>query len=103
MLEIAPVRLPLKTRRFSLSASLARIDLRANDIIVGSSKFVSMSEGRLVRLSRVKPGERAVSLASDSQMDPRLCELVLREADYILAGVPGFLLAIKDGMTPPKS
>ena len=62
-----------------------------------------MSEGRLVHLSSVKPGKRAVSLASDSQMDSRLCELVLREADYILAGVPGFLLAIKDGMIAPNA
>jgi coenzyme F420-0:L-glutamate ligase len=54
-------------------------------------------------MADVKPGGRAMSMALESKMDPKLCELVIKEADYILAGVPGFLLAIKNGMIAPNA
>jgi coenzyme F420-0:L-glutamate ligase len=36
-------------------------------------------------------------------MDDKMAELVLRESDYILKGVPGFVLAIRDGMIAPNA
>jgi coenzyme F420-0:L-glutamate ligase len=32
-----------------------------------------------------------------------MAELVLRESDYIVKGVPGFLLAVRDGMIAPNA
>jgi coenzyme F420-0:L-glutamate ligase len=36
-------------------------------------------------------------------MEPKMAELVLRESDYVVKGVPGFLLAVRDGMIAPNA
>ena len=36
-------------------------------------------------------------------MDEKLTELVLREADHIYGGIPGFLLCKKNGMLCPNA
>jgi coenzyme F420-0:L-glutamate ligase len=77
--------------------------LKDGDVIVLSSKFVAVSEGRVVKLSSVRVGKRARMLASEHRMDPRLCELVVRESDAILGGIPGFLLTVKDGLLTPNA
>lgn len=73
------------------------------DVLVISSKLVAVSEGRVADLAAVKPGEGAKRLASKYRVDPRLCELVLRESDTIIGGVPGFLLASRDGVLTPNA
>lgn len=77
--------------------------LRDGDVLVISSKFVAVSEGRVARLGRVRPGNRAKELALRYMMDPRLCELVVRESEEVVGGVPGFLLAVKDGLLTPNA
>ncbi len=79
------------------------VDLRDGDVLVVSSKFVAVSEGRVVALKGVKPSPRAEGLASAYRMDPRLCELVLRESDDVLGGIPGFLLTVKEGLFTPNA
>jgi len=77
--------------------------LREGDILVISSKFVAVSEGRVVRLSSVRAENKAKRLAVKNRMDERLCELVLRESDEIVGGIPGFVLASKDGVLTPNA
>ena len=77
--------------------------LRDGDVLVVSSKFVAVSEGRVVRLRSVKPGKKAEALAASHGMDPRLCELIVRESDEILGGIPGFILTSKDGLLTPNA
>jgi coenzyme F420-0:L-glutamate ligase/coenzyme F420-1:gamma-L-glutamate ligase len=36
-------------------------------------------------------------------MNAKLVELVIRESDYIFKGIPGFLLAIRDGIIAPNA
>ncbi|MCS6768210.1 MAG: coenzyme F420-0:L-glutamate ligase [Candidatus Nitrosocaldus sp.] len=73
------------------------------DIVAVSSKFVAMSQGRVVDTRSVMPAHDSRAIASRHNMDPRMAELVLREADHVFAGVPGFLLAVKDGMLAPNA
>jgi len=73
------------------------------DIIVVSSKFVSMSQGSLVALNEIKPSKKASKIAERLNMDARLAELVLRESDFMFNGVPGFILAVKDGVIAPNA
>lgn len=103
MVEVVPVQIAVKKGRFDLFKSLQRFGYRDGDILVISSKFVSMSEGAVVNLSRIKASKKAKSLAAKCHMDKKMAELVLRESDYIVKGVPGFLLAIKDGMIAPNA
>jgi len=103
LVEVLSVRVRLKSGRFDLFKSLQDFEYRDNDIVVVSSKFVSMSEGSVVSLRKVKPSKKARALAAKCHMDAKMAELVLRESDYIIKGVPGFLLAIRDGMIAPNA
>jgi coenzyme F420-0:L-glutamate ligase len=77
--------------------------LRDRDVLVISSKFVAVSEGRVLELRGVRVGARAKELAAKHRIDPRLCELVIRESDEVIGGIPGFLLTSKDGLLTPNA
>jgi coenzyme F420-0:L-glutamate ligase/coenzyme F420-1:gamma-L-glutamate ligase len=70
-------------------AGVAVID---DDAIVVSQKAVSKAEGRVRRLARVEPGERALELAGRLGKDPRLVELVLTESRRIVRAERGVLI-----------
>ena len=70
----------------------ARLALADGDILVLAQKIVSKSEGRLVNLSEVAPSPAAHELATRSEKDPRLCELLLRESRAILRVRPGTVI-----------
>ena len=68
------------------------IQLKDGDVIVVTQKVVSKSEGRLVRLDRVKPTRRAVELARELRKDPKMVELALRESTRIVRKGHGVLI-----------
>jgi coenzyme F420-0:L-glutamate ligase len=103
LVELLPIRTEVRKGRFDLFESLQGFDYRDNDIVVISSKFVSMSEGAVVSLGKVRVSKKARVLAAKYHMEPKIAELVWRESDYIVRGVPGFLLAIRDGMIAPNA
>jgi coenzyme F420-0:L-glutamate ligase/coenzyme F420-1:gamma-L-glutamate ligase len=103
LVEILPIRIGTKKGRFDLYGSLQDFDYKEHDILIISSKFVSMSEGAIVDLSKVRVSKKARVLAAKCYMEPKMAELVLRESDYIVKGVPGFLLAVRDGMIAPNA
>jgi coenzyme F420-0:L-glutamate ligase/coenzyme F420-1:gamma-L-glutamate ligase len=103
LVEILPIHVKARRGRFDLFGNLQGFGYKCNDIVVISSKFVSMSEGSMVKLSRVRVSKKAKELAARCHIDVKLAELVLRESEYILRGVPGFLLAIQDGMIAPNA
>ena len=106
LLTLRPVTSKTRSSSFGIAKlvehRLARV-LKDGDVLVISSKFVAVSEGRTVRLSSVRVGARARELAAKYRMDPRLCELVVRESDEVLGGIPGFLLTTKDGLLTPNA
>jgi len=57
----------------------------------------------MTKLDSVRAGRMAKKLAAGNRMDERLCELVLRESDEVIGGVPGFVLASKDGLLTPNA
>ncbi len=72
--------------------SAARLTLEDGDILVLAQKIVSKAEGRLVHLQTVSPSQAALDLATRSEKDPRLCELILRESRQILRVRPGTII-----------
>jgi coenzyme F420-0:L-glutamate ligase/coenzyme F420-1:gamma-L-glutamate ligase len=70
----------------------AGIELKDRDIVVVKQKVVSKAEGQVVRLSEVVPGRRAESLAKAEGKDPRLMELVLREAVRVVRSGHGVVI-----------
>jgi coenzyme F420-0:L-glutamate ligase len=106
LLTLTPVRATAQSSKFDIVELIdKRIGgvLKDGDVLVVSSKFVAVSEGRTVRLSTVRPGKRAKRIGRKYRMDPRLCELVLRESDEVMGGIPGFLLTTKDGVLTPNA
>nr|WP_321350937.1 coenzyme F420-0:L-glutamate ligase [uncultured Methanoregula sp.] len=73
------------------------------DILVLAETAVATSEGNVVDLSFVTPSPRALELAVQYHMDPRTVEVVLRESDSIVGGIPGFLLSMKNGTLLPNA
>jgi coenzyme F420-0:L-glutamate ligase/coenzyme F420-1:gamma-L-glutamate ligase len=75
----------------SLSSGGAPVS--AGDVLVVAQKIVSKAEGRFVPLESVEPSERAFRWASEYQKDPRVIELVLREASRIVRMERGVIVA----------
>ncbi len=69
-----------------------RLSLGAGDVLVVAQKIVSIAEGRLVALASVRPSRYARLLAVETDKDPRLVELVLRESRTVLRHAPGVLI-----------
>jgi coenzyme F420-0:L-glutamate ligase / coenzyme F420-1:gamma-L-glutamate ligase len=68
----------------ALSAGRFGMALEDGDILVVAQKIVSKSEGRVLRLSAIKPSFETIALAKKLSGDPRLIEVILREAKRIV-------------------
>ena len=104
-MEIFPIKIPKKGEGFDLFGTIvkSKFKFRTNDIIVISSKFVSMSERSLIDIKDVKAGKKAKMLASRFKMNEKIAQVTLQESDYVVSGIPGFLLTINDGMIAPNA
>jgi coenzyme F420-0:L-glutamate ligase/coenzyme F420-1:gamma-L-glutamate ligase len=61
---------------------------------VVAHKVVSKAEGRVRSLGDISPGERAVSLASEHDRDPRVVQAVLDESSSVLRAGHGVLVCV---------
>jgi coenzyme F420-0:L-glutamate ligase/homotetrameric cytidine deaminase len=77
--------------------------LEEGDILVVSESTVATSEGRVVDLDRVSPGDLARALAAKYDKDPREMELILQESDEIIGGIPGVALTLNKGFLYPNA
>jgi coenzyme F420-0:L-glutamate ligase len=75
-----------------------QLRLEDNDVLALTSKIVSYSQGRVVRLSDVKPSEKARRLAKKYSLEPRFAMLVVDEAEKIYRGVGKAVLTLKDSI-----
>jgi coenzyme F420-0:L-glutamate ligase / coenzyme F420-1:gamma-L-glutamate ligase len=77
-----------------MAALLAEGDVvRSGDIVVVAQKIVSKSEGRLVRLADVAPGDVARALAAKTGREPEMAQLILDESIEILRATPAAIIA----------
>lgn len=74
------------------SLAAAGIQLLDGDILVLAQKIVSKAEGRLVNLEQVQVSTMAHELALQTEKDPRLVELILRESRQVLRQRPGLII-----------
>jgi coenzyme F420-0:L-glutamate ligase/coenzyme F420-1:gamma-L-glutamate ligase len=68
------------------------LSLQSGDIVVVAQKIVSKAEGRLIRLKDVTPSEEALTLAIQTEKDPRLVQLTLDESTKVVRQKPGILI-----------
>jgi coenzyme F420-0:L-glutamate ligase/coenzyme F420-1:gamma-L-glutamate ligase len=71
----------------------SHIQLEDGDVVVVAQKVVSKTEGRKVDLSTVTPSPAAEKLAEETEKDPRVVELILRESKEIVRTRPGLIIA----------
>jgi coenzyme F420-0:L-glutamate ligase / coenzyme F420-1:gamma-L-glutamate ligase len=108
-LAIIPISTEPLFKPFSLAIEVWKalgqsgVTLQDKDILVISSKYAAISEGRLTDLSTVEVSGRAKVLAEKFDLQPELAQLVLSESDSILGGVRGFLLASVGGTVAPNA
>jgi coenzyme F420-0:L-glutamate ligase/coenzyme F420-1:gamma-L-glutamate ligase len=76
---------------------------RDGDVCVIAETAVATAEGRLIELAMVIPSEEAEELARKYGMDPGVVEVVLRESDTVVGGIPGFLVCMKHGTLLPNA
>jgi coenzyme F420-0:L-glutamate ligase/coenzyme F420-1:gamma-L-glutamate ligase len=67
-----------------IAAGRSKITFEDDDLLVVAQKIISKAEGRVLRLSRVRPTSRALALAKKLSSDPRLIEAILRESRRIV-------------------
>lgn len=108
-LMVIPVAAPVQQSAFDLvtviRAALAAEGetLEDGDVLAVSSKYTAISEGRVIRLDDVQVTAEAQAIADRYQMNPRIAQLVIQEADHVFGGIPGFLLTFKDGIVSPNA
>jgi len=73
--------------------SPTNLKLEDGDVVVVAQKIVSLSENRLVRLHDVEVSPAAEALAAETDKDPRLVELILRESSAVIRKKPGVIIA----------
>ncbi len=70
----------------------ADLDLLDGDIVVVAQKIISKAEGRTRRLSEVEPTPRALELATATDKEPAMVQLILDESRQILRHRIGVLI-----------
>lgn len=79
-------------RIIQAQVTAAGLDLQDGDVVCLAQKIVSKAEGRMVALRDVTPGPEAIRLAQETDKDPRLVELILRESTEVVRTKPGVLI-----------
>lgn len=94
MLKIIPLKLDIE---FVKGMDIAKIivesfRLEDKDIVVIAHKIVSKVEGRIVKVEEIKPSEKAIRLGREHDKDPRVVEVILREANDIVRAKDGIII-----------
>jgi len=76
------------------AAERSQLEWRDDDVLVVAQKIVSKAEGRTLPLSGVRPSDRALELAKQSDKDPRVVELILQESTEVLRCRPGAIIVV---------
>jgi coenzyme F420-0:L-glutamate ligase len=103
-MRLYPIRTPIVKPSDNLvevvldSLKAQQLRLEDNDVLALASKIVSFSQGRLVKLSEVKPSEKAKKLAKKYSLEPEFAELLQREAEKVYGGVKKAVLTLKDSI-----
>lgn len=81
----------------------AGLEPEDGDVLVLAESAVATSENRVVNLTSINPGKKALELGERYGIDPREMELVLRECEELFGGVPGAALTITKGILAPNA
>jgi coenzyme F420-0:L-glutamate ligase / coenzyme F420-1:gamma-L-glutamate ligase len=107
--KVIPIKSPKRSHRFQLGRVVLRSikseeeELVDGDIVIVSSKFAAVAEGRYINLKKIVASTKGRALASKYELDPSFAELIIRESEAILGGIPSFALALSKGILAPNA
>ncbi len=108
-LHVIPLLVKRRDPRFDLFEVLKdavyqnKVKLQGGDVLVVSSKFVSSSQNRTLRLAKVKALADALEISKKFMISPSLAEAILRESDYVIGGINGFVITSSDNILAPNA
>jgi len=73
------------------------LEIMDGDVIIIAETPLATAQNRLIKIKDIEPTPKALKIADKYQMDARIVQIILQEADSILGGVKGLLLTEKDG------
>jgi coenzyme F420-0:L-glutamate ligase len=108
-LTVIPLTSKKKDGKFSFFDELKKIFhsnkvmIENGDVLVISSKFISISQGRVLKINSSKVSNRARQISKKFNSNEKFMEIVFRESDEILGGVSGFVMSSTDGILAPNA
>ena len=106
-MEVIPIHLDRESSEFDIYDKInnnpEKINIEDNDVLVISSKYLSISEGRIKKLLCIKPSIQAIQASKLYRIDPKIMELILRESDEIFGGLYGFVLTSSHKVLSPNA
>lgn len=106
-MQIIPIHLDRESSRFDIYDKIIKnkeeITIQDFDILVISSKYLSIGEGRIKKLSDVNPSEEAILMGKKYHINPEMMELIIRESDEIFGGLYGFVLTSVQKILAPNA
>ena len=79
------------------------LEILSGDVIVVSTKFAAISEGRIIQNNTIHVSDHAQCISDIYRIKSETAEVILRESDYILGGMNGFVLTSASGMMAPNA
>lgn len=70
----------------------AGLTLQPGDVLAVAQKIISKAEGQTVDLGTVEASHEARQLAAETDKDPRMVELILRESTRVVRSRPGVII-----------
>jgi len=77
--------------------------LRDGDIVVISTKYTSISQGRVLSLKKIKISDEGKKISKKFEMKSEIAEIILRESDKIFGGLAGFVITSSDNIIAPNA
>tara|TARA_Y100000996_G_scaffold22359_1_gene16236 strand:+ start:61 stop:825 length:765 start_codon:yes stop_codon:yes gene_type:complete len=108
-LSIIPLTSKKKDGKFSFFDELKKIFhdnkvmIENGDVIVISSKFISISQGRVLKIDKSRVCNKAKQISKKFNSNDKFMEIVFRESDRIFGGVSGFVMSSTDGILAPNA
>ena len=81
----------------------SKVVIEEGDVLVISSKFISNSQGRILKIEKSKVCEKARKIARKFNTNEKFMEIIYRESDKIVGGVAGFAMATTNGILAPNA
>jgi len=103
-LELFPIHIDIiginddATKRVLEALEKERLRIENNDILAITSKVISISEGRVIELSKVIPSRKACRMSNKYHITAEICELIISEADAVIGGIDRVMLTLKDNV-----